>query len=488
MKFLTKIAVAVLLPLAVVLAWNTSRLQPPSPPANALPPLPLDEAGAAQRLAGAVRIPTISYEDRQRIDAKALDDLADYLVRSYPRVHATLQRERVGHSLLYTWPGRDAAAKPVLLLAHLDVVPVEPGSEKSWTHAPFSGDIADGYVWGRGALDDKNCALALMETAETLLAQGFAPRQTIYFAFGEDEEIGGAEGAAKIAALLKSRGVHAAFSLDEGGAITHGIVNGITRPVATIMAAEKGYLSLRLSAKASGGHSSMPPGETAIGQLARAVARVQNRRLPGRLVAPVTDMLDRLAPEMPLGQRVAVANRWLFAPLLVRVMSRTPVGNALVRTTTAPTMFNSGVKDNVLPSEATAIINFRLLPGDRIEDVERHVKLAIADDRITVRREDDFARNPTAVSDTHSAAFDVLERSIREIYPEVVVSTGLMFGASDTRNYEGVYDNRYNFSPTLYEPADLARVHGTDERVSVKGYADMIRWYVRLLQNLNETG
>ena len=483
MKFLLKAATVALLLIAVVLAWNTSRLPDPAPATAAVTQIAVDETGAAQRLAGAVRVPTISYEDRSRIDGKALDDLATYLEHNFPKTHAALTRERVGHSLLYTWRGSDAAAKPILLLAHMDVVPVEPGTEKSWTHAPFSGDIADGYVWGRGTLDDKNCVMAWMEATEMLLVQGYAPRQTIYLAFGHDEEIGGAEGAVKVAALLKSRGVHAEFSLDEGGAITRGVIPGVTRPVASIMAAEKGQVSFRLVAHAQGGHSSMPPPETAIGELARAVRRVQNRHMPGRIAPPVTGMLDRLAPEMPLARRVAIANRWLFGPLLVGMLSRTPVGNALVRTTTAPTLFHAGIKDNVLPAEAYAVINFRLLPDDSVADIERHVRLAIGDDRIEVTREGQFGNDASPVSDTHAPAFALLERTVNDVFPDVVVSTGLMFGASDTRNYAGLYDNRYNFSPSVYQPQDLARVHGIDERVSVKGYADMIRYYARLLQN-----
>ena len=210
-----------------VLAWNTVQLKA-APQAAALTPLALDEAALAERLAGAVRIPTISLEDRSAIDRAAFDTLLAYLRSSFPRTHAALKLEAVStHSLLYTWAGRDAQTAPVLLLAHLDVVPVEPGTEARWTHPPFSGAIADGYVWGRGALDDKNGALAQLEAVEHLLASGFTPQRTILLAFGHDEEIGGKEGAQKIAALLKERGVKAEWALDEGGAITQGIIKGV---------------------------------------------------------------------------------------------------------------------------------------------------------------------------------------------------------------------------------------------------------------------
>jgi carboxypeptidase PM20D1 len=484
MNLLLKLAIAAVALTFAVLAYNTTHLPAPPTVAAQAPLLKVDEAASAQRLAGAVRIPTISFEDRASIDARQLEAFADYLQRNFPRVHAALTRERVsGGSLLYTWAGKDPKAKPLLLLAHIDVVPVEPGTESKWTHPPFAGEIADGFIWGRGALDDKGSLLALMEAAEALLAQGFTPQRTIYFAFGHDEEIGGDQGAVKIAALLQARGIKAEFSLDEGGAITQGVVAGVERPVASIMAAEKGYASFRLTAHAQGGHSSMPPAASAIGDLALAVMRVQNHRLPGRLIPPVSEMIDRLAPEMPLARRVVLANRWLFGRLVVRMMSATPVGNALVRTTTAPTLLRAGVKDNVLPSEAYAVINFRLLPGDSIANVENHIRLAIADDHIEINREGQFGNEASAVSDTHSAAFDVIARSVNQVFPQALVSTGIVLGATDNRHYTQVFENRYNFSPTLYHPDDLARVHGTNERVGVTAYADMIRFYARLLQN-----
>lgn len=484
MNLLSKVALAGLSVTVAVMAWNTTRLAAATAPDAAVKPLEIDSAASLQRLSGAIRIPTVSYEDRASIDGKQLDAFADYLQKNFPKVHASLKRERVsGGSLLYTWTGKDSKAKPILLLAHMDVVPVEPGTEKQWTHAPFSGDIAEGFVWGRGTLDDKGNLVALLEGVETLLSKGFMPNRTIYLAFGHDEEIGGDEGAAKVAALLKSRGVKAEFSLDEGGVITQGIIAGVSKPVASIMVAEKGYVSMRLSVHAKGGHSSMPTSDTAIGTLARAVARVQTRPMPGRLTPPVNEMLDRLAPEMPLPNRIVLANRWLLQRVLVRMMSGTPVSNALVRTTTAPTILRAGVKDNVLPSEAYAVINFRLLPGDTIADVERHLRAAIADDRVTITREGTMASEASPVSDSHSASFAVIEKTVNQVFPQAVVSTGIVTGATDNRHYAGVFENRYNFSPSLYHAEDVARVHGANERIGEQAYIDMIRFYAQLMQN-----
>jgi carboxypeptidase PM20D1 len=488
MKRIGQGLVIALLALLVALAVNLLRLGTGQPQLAVATPAPraVDDRAVAERLAGALRIRTIAHDVDTPTDVEAFRAMASYLEAQFPRVHAALEREVVGDgSLLYRWPGTDPAAAPVLWLAHLDVVAIEPGTEARWTHAPFSGAIADGYIWGRGALDDKTSALAQLEAVEHLLAEGYVPRRTLWMAFGHDEEIGGAHGAKVMAALLQQRGVRAAMLLDEGGAITQGVVAGVARPVASIMSAEKGYASFRLTARGEGGHSSMPPPQTAVGRLARAVARVQDAPLPARLTPPVEQMLLRLAPEMPFANRLLIANRWLFEPLLLRAMGGLPVTNASIRTTTAPTMLRAGIKDNVLPTEAQAVVNFRLLPGDSVADVEAHLHRVIDDDGIELAVLEGFGNEASRVSPTDNMAFAALERTTREVFPEVLVATGLVTGATDARHYDAVAESRYNFLPVLLQREDLARVHGTDERVSVAGYADAVRWYARLLENLN---
>ncbi|MGQ0619649.1 MAG: M20 family peptidase [Panacagrimonas sp.] len=446
--------------------------------------LALDESALAQGLAQAIRIQTVSYPDAARNDAAAISAFHDFLLVRFPRVHASLKREVVGTgSLLFTWTGGNASMSPILLLAHLDVVPVEPGTEARWTHPPFDGVVADGRVWGRGAIDDKASLVALMESAEHLLGEGFTPPRTLMFAFGHDEEIGGRNGAAEIAQRLRERGVQAAFAIDEGGSVTQGVIAGVAAPVASIMVGEKGYGSFRLSTHATGGHSARPPPQTAVGQLARAVARVQDHPLPTRLVAPVTTMMDRLAAEMPLGRRLAVSNRWLLDPLLRARMRSDATSNAMIRTTAAPTVFHAGVKDNVLPGEAYAIINFRLLPGDTLAMVEAHLRRVIGDPGVEVALEGQSNGDPSPVSGTDSPGFVLLERTVNEIFPEAVVAPGLVLGATDLRHYGAVAQARYNFAPLRLLPENLATIHGTDERVGVADYANMVRFYVRLMQN-----
>ena len=472
------------LSLAAALLLPLTRLPAPPPPEPVVH-LEVDADAAAAHLAAAVRIATVSPTADAPNDA-AFDAFAALLRAQYPRTHAALTVETVGaHGLLYRWDGSDPQRPPVLLLAHQDVVPVEAAALSRWQHPPFSGDISDGYVWGRGTLDDKGNLIAQLEAVEALLAAGHVPRRTLYFAYGHDEEVGGHGSAQAIAALLEQRGVHAAFGIDEGGAITQGLIAGVQTPVASIMTAEKGYVSFELRAEAAGGHSSMPPKDTAIGRLARAITRLEHRPMPARLTPPVSGMLDALAPSLPFAQRLAIADRWLFATVLLHQLAQKPVTNALVRTTTAPTMFNAGVKDNVLPGEARAVVNFRLLPGDTIAEVRAHVIDTIDDDAIMVSDDAALSEEASPAADASGAGFAILRKTVGQIFPDAIVVPGLVVGATDLRHYADVIDARYNFSPGRLQAADLERIHGVDERVSVAEFADMVRFYRQLLDNLS---
>ncbi|HEV2147832.1 MAG TPA: M20 family peptidase [Longimicrobiaceae bacterium] len=457
----------------------TSRQVPAEPAA----PFATDTAAAAERLAGALRIPTISFSDTLAADGPEWAQMHAYLERSFPRVHAALRRETVGrHALLFTWPGTDPSLPPVLLAGHMDVVPVEPGTEAAWTHGPFAGEVADGFVWGRGAIDDKSGVLGILEAVEGLMAEGFRPRRTVLLAFGADEEVGGREGAARIAALLRARGVRPEWVVDEGGAVFQGMMPGLEAPVALVGVAEKGFVSVELVARGGGGHSSMPPRQTAVGILARAVSRLEENPLPSGIRGATGLLFDYAGPEMPFGMRLLFANRWLFGPLVERQLAAKPATDATLRTTTAATVFQGGTKDNVLPSQARAVVNFRILPGDSIAGVLEHVRRTVDDPRVEVRAKG-FASEPSPVSSTESAGWKVLQRSIRQTFPDAVVAPYLVVGATDARYYAGLSESVYRFLPVRLTAADLARMHGTDERVGVADYATAVRFYAQLLRN-----
>jgi carboxypeptidase PM20D1 len=482
-KFLRILAIVLLIVVAALLV-RTLTLQSNQIAAPAAAAVVLDERGAIARFSRAIQFQTVSYSE----NAKPVEHEAfiAWLAEAYPRVHASLRRELVnGRSLLYTWPGSDASLPAVLLMGHYDVVPIEPGTESKWERPPFSGAIANGFVYGRGTLDDKFTVVALLEAAELLLAEGHRPRRTILFAFGHDEEIGGHEGAAQIAKLLAARGVKLDSVIDEGGTITSGILAGAPKPVAVIGIAEKGFTNIELRAHGLGGHSSMPPPRTEVGAIAEAVARVQNEPFPAEVRGATAEMFRWLAPEMPFAERVVLSNLWLFEPLLRRQGAKSPSLNATLRTTTAPTIIGGGVKDNVIPSDARAVINFRILPGDSVKRVADHVRKSIGDEHIQLRVIE--GTEPSPVSDPSAPSFVRLQKTIAQHFPNVIAAPYLVVGATDARWYRTLTPNVYRFVPYTLTERDLARAHGSNERVPVTDYLQGIRFYRTLILNSGAT-
>lgn len=446
----------------------------------------IDEEGAVRRLAEAVRVPTVSTEDGT-IDHAAFAEFHELLRRMYPLVHARLSSEVVGDlSLLYTWPGTDEAAAPVVLMGHFDVVPVVPGTEGRWTRGPFSGEVADGFIWGRGTLDDKVTVIAVLDAVEHLLRDGHTPARTVYLAFGHDEEVGGAAGAGRIAALYKERGLTPpALVLDEGGALFDDGFPAVADPVALVGIAEKGFLSLELRVGGEGGHSSTPPSRTHIGRLARAVAALESSPFPASIDGPTRAMFETLAAAMSYPRRLAIANLWLFEPVVTRLLLQDARAAAMMRTTTAATIFHAGTKSNVLPPEARAVINFRIGPNDTIDSVTTRVKAIIADPEIAVQTVG-FRTEPSPVSDPKGAGFRHVAATIRETLGRQtpLVAPYLVIGGTDARYWSGLSTQVFRFNPVPAEPDVTTRAHGTDERVSVAGFVGAVRFYVRLIGNL----
>lgn len=483
-----RVALIIVLALAVLVGvllfrtfTNTSRQIEVSP----APTISLDQDAVAKHLAGAIAHKTISFQAPWEVRGDEFKQFHQYLADTFPKVHTTLTREAVANNaLLYTWTGSDPAAAPIILLSHMDVVPVDKASELDWSHPPFAGEIADGFIWGRGAIDDKSSVVATLEAAETLLNSGFTPRRTIYFAFGSDEELGGTTAKA-IADLLKSRKVMAEFTLDEGSGIVQGIVPGVAKPLALVGLGEKGYLTLTLSVKGEGGHSSQPPAHTAIGILSQAITRLENSPLPDRLEGPMLDMLRTAGPEMGFPMKLVMSNLWLFKPIIVSQFRKSKTTAAALHTTTAVTMINAGTKENVLPIDAKATVNFRILQGDTVASITEHVKRVINDDRVQVSTPDAGHETFEAgrISETEGPAFALLSKTAREVMPECAVAPSLVLGATDSKRYYEVSKNQYRFQPMLFTDADLKTIHGTNERIAIDNLARAVQFYVQLLKN-----
>lgn len=483
-RVLLALAGLLLLLLAVVTV-NTLRQgsrQIQVPPA---PPLAVDEKGVADKLAGTIRLRTVSSASDPALNADEFRKLHAQLQQRFPNAHAAMKREVVGDlSLLYTWEGRDSKALPILLMAHQDVVPIAPGTEASWQAEPFAGQVKDGFVWGRGAWDDKANLVSQLEAVEMLATSGFRPRQTVYLAFGADEEVGGQRGAVAIARLLQSRGVRLDFVLDEGLLITEGIMPGLRQPAALIGIAEKGFLSVVLKVPATPGHSSMPPpkGTSAIAMMSAALRRLDDEQLPAGIRGVAREMFDTVAPEMSGFQRVALSNLWLFGPLVQAQLEKGASTNAMLRTTTALTIVNAGNKDNVLPGVAEATVNFRLLPGDTGQAVMAHVKTKVNDGRFELIALGGGSE-ASPVSPTQSASYRLINSTVRSLFPDTLVAPGLMIGATDSRHFTAISDHIYRFSPVRAGPKDLSRFHGTDERIATANLAELVRFYHQLLTN-----
>ena len=474
------------LALLAILALNTYRQGSRQIAVKPAPPIAIDMQAASSRLAGALRFRTISRDGQLQADNDEFAGLHSYLQRQYPLVHKALKREQVGgYSLLYTWVGTDPKAGPIMLMAHQDVVPVAPGTEGDWLAEPFAGAIRDGFIWGRGAWDDKGNLLAMMEAVELLLAQGIQPRQTIYLAFGHDEENGGEHGAKAISRLLQSRGVRLRFVLDEGFFITEGVMPGLRHPLALIGTAEKGILTVALSVETAPGHSSAPPSDGAIGLLSRSLTRLQDSPLQARITGATAEMFDAIAPESGGAGRVVLSNRWLFAPLLAAQLKKTPATDAMLRTTTALTVIQAGNKENVLPGRAEALVNFRLLPGDSAQQVLEYVKATVASDAIKVSVRGS-AQEASSLSSSRSRGYGLIETTLRQTYPDTLAAPALLIGGTDARHMAPIADDIYRFSPVRARREDLARFHGSNERIAIDDYAQMIRFYARLLKNSSE--
>ncbi len=439
----------------------------------------LDAAAAAQRLSQLLSVPTVSRVLATDADAEPFVELERRMVAAYPRVFGTLELERFGASLLLRWAGSSPELPPALLLAHQDVVPVAPDSERLWQQPPFSGAIAAGFVWGRGALDDKGSLGAILEATERLLEAGARPKRTIYLAFGHDEEIGGLEGSKRIAARLRERGVKLGYVLDEGPMIERGTMPGISRPLAKIGIAEKGYANIELVAEGEGGHAAMPPERTTVGLIARAIAAIQAAPMPLRLSEPMRAQLSFLAAELPFSTRLAFANLWLFEPMLLSRMSRAAAPNALVRTTVAPTVMQGSVKENVLAERARAVVNVRPLPGDTLAGVVDHLRKVIDDPRVSLAVLPQVTSEPSPVARTDSEAFRRIAAAARTVDHDALAVPALVVIATDARHFVDLAEDVYRFLPVAAEAADLLRLHGANERISIEAYARMVRFYMR---------
>lgn len=496
MDLITLILIALaafLLVIVGVVLYRTSHFAIQLPDDEPIPLAEIDGEEVARHIGLAIQLKTISNTDPAKVDPLPFEGLRNLLQVLYPQVDDHLTREVInGGGLLYTWQGTEPDLDPIALAAHQDVVPANEAADSGWTHPPFAGEIADGYVWGRGALDCKGSLISIMEAVNNLIRDGFAPRRTVYLLFGHDEECSGTHGAVALADILEARGVRLALLLDEGGSVTTSTLPGIESPVAMIGVTEKGHLSLKLKATTKPGHASTPSTPTAIGALSLAIATLENNPFPQHLDM-VEFMMSFVGAELPFMDRLMLANTWLFGGAVKRKLSQNPSTDANTRTTIAPTILRAGSAENVLPATAEALINLRIFPGETVRETYERIYDLVADQTLEVlpahgeTLEGDHTWEPTEISDIDSPQFRLLTRLAQSAYPEALVAPFMMNGATDSRHYSKLSHFIFRFSPILLSQEDQDTVHGVDERLSFENAARMVSFMQALIRTASQS-
>lgn len=473
------ILLVVIVVFAAVLLARAAAFKPGAQSAAAPAPCAVDAAAAADHLAQMVRIPTVSNADPSRFDEAQFERFRALLAQLYPSVFAACEPAKLDHTeLLFRWRGKSSDS-PAVLMAHYDVVPVE---EERWAHPPFCGEVFDGELWGRGTLDTKITLMGVLESAERLIKEGYVPAHDIYLAFAGDEEVNGTGAQAAVEAL-RARGVQPALVVDEGGAVVSGIFPGVQKPIAVVGIGEKGLANMTLTAKSEGGHASHPPRHSAVGKMCRAVAACENHQFKAGLPLPVRAMFETVGPYAPFGLRVVFANLWCFGGLLAANAGRLGAElNAMMRTTMAFTMARGSKQANVLPNEATATVNLRLLNTTTVDAAAEHLRRAIGDPDVEVRVLEGMNASPYA--DLDGAAWKTVAAAVGETWRQAIVSPYLMIACSDSRHFSAICKNVFKFSAMELSAEQRGLIHNDNERIRVDKIGETVEFFTRLIQKL----
>ncbi len=439
-------------------------------------------------LSKAIQIPTIANRDESLVDWSKFDEFHAFLKEAYPLIHEKLELQIIStRSLMYHWKSEHPEKEPICMLAHQDVVPVTPGTEDDWEYPAFSGAVADGFVWGRGALDIKNHLIGVMEAVETLLEEGYVPERDIYLCFGHNEEVmaeGDDCGATCMMNWFKERGIRLDSVIDEGGAILSVKVDKvIDGHLAGVGIAEKGHVDFEISVNAKGGHSSQPPKHSALGQLSKIVCELENHQFKAELTDQLYSLFTEIGKNTTYPVRCVMSNLPVLKPIVTKICSNIPPVASMMRTTTAITMADGSPAPNVLPQKASVVGNFRIMPGQTIEDVEAHIR-KYAGPKAEVKLIG--GKNPSKISPTDSRAFKVIADICKSMDPKAIVAPYLVMGGTDARQYEDVCDNIYRYSPFLMDTGLLLTTHGTNERIPVSSLADGVAFFKRYIKALTQ--
>ena len=434
---------------------------------------------AVAQLQALVRIPTVSNRDPDLVDVAAFDEFVAELARQFPTLHERLELTRVDtHGLLFHWAGR-SSARPVVLMAHLDVVPVE--EDAPWQHPPFGAEIHDGAIWGRGTLDDKGPLVGICVAVEDLLEQGFTPQQDVWLSFGCNEEVSGTSAVLAVEELTR-RGVTPWFVVDEGGAIASEAFPGVSAPIGVVGVTEKGVTSLELRVDGRGGHASTPKRNGPTVRLAKALVKLDRHQMAASVPDPTIELLRRMAPHASRPLRPLMANAEKLRPVLTRALIAAGAEPAaMTRTTFAITTLSGSPALNVIASSARAGVNIRIMVGDTVAGVLEHVRKTIDDDEVQVHVLG--ANEPSPISPMDDA-FALIESTIAEVFPDAIPAPYVMMAATDSRFFTQICTRVYRFAPFRMTKAQRESIHSYDEHLGVDAFVDGVRWYQRLIERI----
>lgn len=459
-----------------------------------------------ERFAGGLRIPTVGAVNYDEVDFRTFDRFKEYLPEVYPEIYKVMDTLTVNkYGMVFRWKGKDSTKAPILFLSHYDVVPVDnydpidpdegdmvlrphdeenvvmQGTAPGWEYPPFSGAVAEGNIYGRGSLDMKCKLFSVMEAADALIKEGFQPNQDVWFAFGQDEENGGMQGAVKIAQYFKEQNITFDAVYDEGGIIAAPGLGGINAPVALVGVAEKGFSTITIKVRGIGGHSSMPPARGSLVQAAEIITKLNAQQMPLILIPPIESFLNNVGGHMSFVSRMAIANKWLLKGVLVRQMSKEAQTNALVRTTTAVTMASGSEAPNVMSALAEVTVNFRILPGNTVQEVLEHVREVCEGYDVELINND--PREASNMSPEDSYGFKMIKETVGKVYPEAIVTPYITIGGTDAYKYEQVSKNVYRFLPIILNETEQRTIHNENEYISIENFGRMIAFYKEIMRN-----
>lgn len=431
---------------------------------------------AASKLGAMIRVPTVSKSEDE--DLSQFYQFHDELARLFPKLHEKLEKTVLNGTLLYRWAGADPTKKPILLMGHQDVV---PATDEGWTVPAYSGEVVDGCLYGRGALDCKSTMYVELQAVEELLSEGFTPPCDIYLEYSINEETGG-DGAAAAMRYLRDKGIELALVMDEGGAVIERAVDGMDRPYAVIGITEKGYMDLKITAHGKGGHSSTPPRNTPAARLFAFANEIERKRpFQKKLLPEVVEMFSRMAPAFNFPMRLVLGNIWLFKPILMALMPMvSPFGEAVMATTCCFTMMEGSAAANVIPKEPYLVANLRTsVHQGCAESLAVMQKYA---DKYGLTIEVLMQRDASPISNIHSAEYAYVESCIRSHFPNIGIAPYVIMGGTDCRHFHALTENALRFAPVRMNNQQNASCHAVDENVTVTALAEGVEFFKKFLK------